>query len=152
MYLPAFQAYSIICANSVTAIKKTLVATERGRADVQGKRRLWHKKQKLMKLEPHRLVFIDETGTKTNMTRMYGRSLKGERLTADAPYGHWQNQTFIAGLRHDGITAPWMLDGPMNERLSIFILKANWLQPSNRVILLSSTTYRLTKAREPKLP
>ena len=106
MYLPAFQAYSIICANSVTAIKKTLVATERGRADVQGKRRLWHKKQKLMKLEPHRLVFIDETGTKTNMTRMYGRSLKGERLTADAPYGHWQNQTFIAGLR-DGITAPW---------------------------------------------
>ena len=115
MYLPAFQAYSIICANSVTAIKKTLVATERGRADVQGKRRLWHKKQKLMKLEPHRLVFIDETGTKTNMTRMYGRSLKGERLTADAPYGHWQNQTFIAGLRHDGITAPWMLDGPMNR-------------------------------------
>ena len=95
MYLPAFQAYSIICA---TAIKKTLVATERGRADVQGKRRLWHKKQKLMKLEPHRLVFIDETGTKTNMTRMYCRSLKGERLTADAPYGHWQNQTFIAGL------------------------------------------------------
>ena len=60
MYLPAFQAYSIICANSVTAIKKTLVATERGRADVQGKRRLWHKKQKLMKLEPHRCPIPDD--------------------------------------------------------------------------------------------
>ena len=69
--------------------KKTLVATERGRADVRHKRNLWHKKQKLMKLEPHRLVFIDETSTKTNMARMYGRSLKGTRLEADAPYGHW---------------------------------------------------------------
>ena len=52
------------------------------------KRCLWHKKQKLMRLEPHRLVFIDETSTKTNMTRMYGRSLKGTRLAADVPYGH----------------------------------------------------------------
>ena len=68
-----------------------------------------------MKLEPHRLVFIDETSTKTNMTRMYGRSPKGVRLEADAPYGHWKTQTFIAGLRHDGITAPWVLDGAMNR-------------------------------------
>ena len=68
-----------------------------------------------MTLEPHRLVFIDETSTKTNITRICGRSLKGTRLEADAPYGHWKTQTFIAGLRHDGVTAPRVLDGAMNR-------------------------------------
>ena len=68
-----------------------------------------------MKLEPHRLVFIDETSTKTNMTRICGRSVKGTWLEADAPYGHCKTPTFIAGLRHDGITAPRVLDGSMNR-------------------------------------
>ena len=91
------------------------MATERGCADVKHKRDIWHNKQKLMKLGPHRLVFIDETSTKTNMTRICGRSVKGTWLEADALYGHWKTQTFIAGLRHDGITAPRVLDGSMNR-------------------------------------
>lgn len=68
-----------------------------------------------MKLEPNSPVFIDETSTKTNMTRQYGASSKGQRLDADVPYGHWKTQTFIAGLRHNGITAPWELDGGMKR-------------------------------------
>ena len=68
-----------------------------------------------MKLEPHRLVCIDETSTKTNMTRICGRSVKGTWLEADAPYGHCKTPTFIAGLRHDGITAPRVPDGSMNR-------------------------------------
>ena len=95
--------------------KKTLVATERGCADVKHKHDIRHNKQKLMKLEPHRLVFIDEMSTKTNMSRICGRSVKGTRLEADAPYGHCKTQSFIAGLRHDGITAPRVLDGSMNR-------------------------------------
>ena len=47
------------------------------------------------------------------MTRIYGRSLKGDRLISDVPFGHWHTQTFIAGLRHDGIVAPWGLNGPL---------------------------------------
>ena len=61
-----------------------------------------------------RLVFLDETWTKTNMTRLYGRSLRGTRLVGSAPHGHWNTTTFLAGLRHDGIVAPLMLDGPIN--------------------------------------
>ena len=61
-----------------------------------------------------RLVFLDETWTKTNMTRLYGRSLRGTRLVGSAPHGHWSTTTFLAGLRHDGIVAPLMLDGPIN--------------------------------------
>ena len=60
------------------------MATERGCADVKHKHDIRHKKQKLMKSEPHRLVFIDETSTKTNMIRICGRSLKGTRLETGA--------------------------------------------------------------------
>lgn len=70
-----------------------------------------------MRLEPRRLVFLDETGTTTKMTRLRGRALRGRRLKARAPFGHWKTQTFIAALRHDGLTAPWVIDGPMNRRV-----------------------------------
>jgi len=70
-----------------------------------------------MRLDPHRLVFLDETGTTTKMTRLRGRSLKGERLRSKAPFGHWKPQTFIAGLRCDALTAPFVIDAPMDRRI-----------------------------------
>ena len=66
------------------------------------------------KLDADRLVFIDETWTKTNMTRSHGRSLRGTRLLAKVPHGHWRTLTFIAALRRDQITAPCIFDGPIN--------------------------------------
>ena len=68
-----------------------------------------------MRRERHRLVFIDETSVTTKLTRLYGRSERGTRLEADAPFGYWRSQTFIAGLRVDEMIAPWVLDGPMNR-------------------------------------
>lgn len=68
-----------------------------------------------MRLEPYRLVFNDATAVTTKMTRLRGRSQRGTRLEADAPFGHWRTQTFIAGLRIDELSAPWVLDGPMNR-------------------------------------
>lgn len=70
-----------------------------------------------MRLEPERLVFIDETGTTTKMTRPRGRCLKGQRLRSKAPFGHWKTQTFVAGLRCDGLTAPFVVNQPMNRRI-----------------------------------
>lgn len=64
-----------------------------------------------------RLVFIDETGASTKMTRQRGRAPRGERLVAKIPHGHWQTTTFVAGLRSDGISAPLVVDGPMNGEL-----------------------------------
>ncbi len=66
------------------------------------------------RLDPSRLVFIDETWAKTNMTRTHGRCLRGERLVAKVPYGRWKTLTFIAALRCDAITAPLVLDQPIN--------------------------------------
>ena len=70
-----------------------------------------------MQLEPHRLVFLDETGTTTKMTRLRGRCPKGARLRSKAPFGHWKTQTFIAGLRCHGLIAPFVVDRPMNRRI-----------------------------------
>ncbi len=66
--------------------------------------------------QPGRLVFIDETSVKTNMTPLRGRSLKGERLMAEAPFGKWRTQTFVAGLRCDELVAPWIIEGAMDGR------------------------------------
>ena len=62
-----------------------------------------------------RLVFIDETSLKTNLVKTTGWAPVGKRLIDHAPFGHWHTQTFIAGLGHDGLIAPWVLDGAMNR-------------------------------------
>jgi transposase len=67
-----------------------------------------------MRAQPARLVFIDETSVKTNMTPLRGRSLRGERLRADAPFGKWHTQTFIAGLRCQELVAPWIIEGAID--------------------------------------
>ena len=60
---------------------------------------------------PARLVFIDETSTNTAMVRLRGRCPRGERLIGRAPQGHWKTITFVAGLRHDKMVAPFVIDG-----------------------------------------
>ena len=76
------------------------------------KRVRWKKHQG--KLDPRRLVFIDETWAKTNMIRSHGWCARGKPLNAKAPHGHWRTMTFIAALRCDRIDAPFVLDGPVN--------------------------------------
>ena len=66
------------------------------------------------RLDPARLVFVDETWAKTNMTRTHGRCARGRRLVAKVPHGRWTTLTFIAALRCDQITAPFVIDGPIN--------------------------------------
>ncbi len=65
----------------------------------------------------HRLVFIDETSTNTKLTKRTGWSPVGERYYDYVPFGHWQTQAFIAGLRCHSLTAPWLIDAPMNRKI-----------------------------------
>ena len=82
------------------SFKKSLYASEQDRPDVARRRTQWKKYQG--RLDPARLVFIDETWSKTNMTRTHGRAPRGERLIAKAPHGRWRTLTFLAALRHEG--------------------------------------------------
>jgi transposase len=92
--------------------KKTFQAAEQERADVAAARRAWRELQP--KLNPEKLVFLDETWTTTNMARRRGRSPRGKRLRAAVPHGHWHTSTFLAGLRVDRMVAPLVLDGAIN--------------------------------------
>ena len=91
--------------------KKSLGAAEQERADVARARRRWIREQGM--LDSTRLVFIDETAANTKMVRLSGRCPRGERLVGRVPHGHWKTITFVAALRHNGITAPLVLDGAM---------------------------------------
>lgn len=89
-------------------------------------------------IEPGRLVFIDETWTKTNMAPLRGWGQRGARLRAKVPHGRWKTMTFLAALRHDCITAPWLLDGPINgEKFRLYVDKvlAPTLQPGDIVVM-----------------
>jgi transposase len=75
----------------------------------------WREQQP--KLTPAKLVFIDESSVKTNMTRRCGRAKCGHRLVAATPHGHWRTTTFLGALRCDGLTAPLVIDGAINGEL-----------------------------------
>ena len=57
------------------------------------------------------MIFLDESGAKTNLTRLCGRALKGQRVHASTPHGHWQTTTMISSIRLDGTTACMALEG-----------------------------------------
>jgi transposase len=97
---------------NLTFKKKSLHAAEQDRPDVAAAREALRKEQEI--LDPKQLVFIDETAATTKMTRLYGRAPQGKRLVDKVPHGHWKTTTFICGLRYDGVTAPFVLDGPMD--------------------------------------
>jgi hypothetical protein len=96
------------------------VAQEQDRPDVRRHRIRWREHQG--QVDPSRLVFIDETWTKTNMTRLRGWAPRGRRLIAKIPHGHWKTATFLAALRFDRIEAPCLYDGPINaERFRAYV-------------------------------
>ena len=68
----------------------------------------------MLGIDPQRLVFLGETAANTKISRRYGRAKRGKRVIGYVPHGHWKTVTFLAALRHHGMTAPLVVDGPMN--------------------------------------
>jgi len=85
------------------------------------------------------------------MTRRYGRGPRGERLVCKVPYGHWKTTTFIAALRHDRITAPLLLDGPMNGltfKAYVEQMLAPTLKPGDIVVMDNVSVHKVPGVRE----
>ena len=98
-----------------------------------------------------RLVFIDETGLNTKMTRGYGRALRSDRCICKVPHGHWHTNTFIAALRVDGLCAPWLLDGPMNgQAFTVYIKEvlAPELREGDKVVCDNLSCHHTPGVRE----
>ena len=118
------------------SFKKSVAAGERDRSDVARRRAQWTKYQN--RVEPERLVFIDETWTRTDMAPLRGWAPRGRRLTAKVAHGRWKTMTFLAALRHDRIDAPWFLEGPIDGdsfRLYVEMVLLPTLRPGDIVIM-----------------
>jgi transposase len=131
------------------AQKKSERAAEQNRADVAAAREVWRGQQ--AELNAQRLVFLDETGAATNMARRYGRCRRGERLLSSVPWGHWKTTTFIAALRSDRLTAPCVLDGPMDgETFKAYVEQflAPTLSPGDVVVMDNLPSHKVKGIRE----
>ena len=116
---------------------------------MQAARRRWRKAQPTW--ERARLVFIDETGLNTKMARLYGRAPRHERCVAAVPHGHWQTSTFIAALRHDGLGAPFLIEGAVNAEVFTAYLQevlCPELKPDDIVILDNLSTHKIPRVAE----
>lgn len=80
------------------------------------------------RIDPRRLVFIDETWVKTNMAPLRGWGDRGARLIDYAPAGHWRTMTFLAALRNDRVDAPWVINGPINGEIFRVYVQTQLLQ------------------------
>jgi transposase len=102
-------------------------------------------------MDVEKLVFIDETWAATNMTRSYGRAPKGCRCVGSAPFGDWQTTTFVAGLRHQRLTAPLLVDGPMDGELFLAWVEqflCPTLQTGDIVILDNLSSHKVHGVRQ----
>ncbi len=102
-------------------------------------------------LDPARLVFLDETWASTNMARRYGRAPKGQRCVASVPHGHWKTTTFIAGLRQSGLTAPLVVDGPMDGEIFLAYVRdflCPTLKPGDIVIADNLSSHKVAGVRQ----
>ena len=102
-------------------------------------------------LDPAHLVFIDETGTSTNMARTRGRAWRGTRLVGLVPHGHWKITTFVAGLRCDAITAPFVIDHPMDGAIFLTYVRqclVPTLSPGDIVIMDNLKPHKVAGVRE----
>jgi len=97
-----------------------------------------------------RLLFIDESGARTNMTRLYGRGPRGARVYDRVPNGRWETTTMIAAIGRNGAQAPWVLNGPMDgaafavwaEHILVPTLEANDI-----VVMDNLSVHKNTDAR-----
>jgi transposase len=96
-------------------------------------------------------VFLDETSLDTKMARRYGRAYRGHRLLTYTPFGHWKTLTFLAGLRVSGLTAPLVVDGPMNGELFLAYVQqqlAKTLRPGDIVVMDNLPAHKVSGVRE----
>jgi transposase len=96
-------------------------------------------------------VFLDETWASTNMARRYGRAPRGQRCVAAVPHGHWKTTTFIAGLRHDSVTAPLVIDGAMDGQVFLAYVQSilcPTLQPGDIVIADNLGSHKVAGVKE----
>ena len=143
--MPASEAVGVVVK------KKSLIAAEQRRVDVVERRKNFGIARRFV--DPEKLVFLDESGAKTNMTRLYGRSLVGERCVDHTPHGHWKTMTMLSAIRAEGVIedATVVIDGAMNSETFLayteqFLVPS--LKPGDVVIMDNLSSHKAADVRE----
>ena len=128
-----------------------MIAAEQLRPDVQRRRRSFAIARRFV--DPGQLVFLDESGAKTNMTRLYGRAPIGERCVDRAPHGHWKTMTMLSAIRLDGVMrdATVVIDGAMNSATFLAYTEqclAPALHPGDVVIMDNLSSHKAAGVRQ----
>lgn len=101
-------------------------------------------------IDPARFVFLDESGVTTDLLRLYGRCPRGQRLVDHAPFGHWQTHTILAAVRLDGLIAPAVFDGPIDQPTFLAYVEqvlVPTLRPDDIVVLDNLSVHKHPAAR-----
>lgn len=143
--MPAFEEAGIAIE------KKSLIASEQDRLDVASHRRNYAIARRFV--ERDQLVFLDESGAKTNMTRLYGRAMNGERCVDKTPHGHWQTMTMISAIRDEGVLeeASVVLDGAMDGQTFLAYVEqclVPALRPGDVVVMDNLRSHKVAGVRE----
>lgn len=112
-------------------------------------RRQWRDWQPLRDVRHY--VFLDECGVTTDLLRRYGRSPSGTRVRDHAPFGHWETHTVVAGLRLDGLSAPAVFNGPIDNPSFLAYVEqvlVPSLQPGDVVVLDNLAVHKQSEVRQ----
>jgi transposase len=118
------------------SLKKTLRASELEREDIIHSRNEWKEFQN--SVDPSRLVFLDESGLKTSLTRLYGRAYQGARCHDATPCGNWETVTILSSIRLNGTTESILFEGAVDRKMFDGYIKeilGPQLQPGDIVIM-----------------
>lgn len=138
-----------LSSNLGLSSKKTLRASELEREDIIQSRKEWETFQ--LAVDSSRLVFLDESGLKTNMTRLYGRSYGGERCRDAAPCGRWETVTILSSVRLDGTTESVLFEGALDRKMFDEYIKkilVPQLRPGDILVMDNLSVHKSTLALE----
>ena len=105
-------------APGLAAQKKTLLAAEQDRAEVAEERNAWRAEVAAGRLDPAGLIFVDESGIDTRMTRHFARAKRGERARGAVPFGRWRRLTLVGALGLGGLIAAMSVAAPTDTAVS----------------------------------
>lgn len=129
--------------------KKTLKASEQEREDIAKSREDWQEFQATV--DVNRLIFLDESGLKTNMTRLYGRARAGQRCLDSTPCGRWETVTLLSSIRLNGSTESLVFEGAVDRKMFDAYIKevlAPTLCPGDIVVMDNLRAHKSQNAYE----
>jgi transposase len=138
-----------VATDAVAVQKKSLHATEQDTPENRQRRQAW--REQVSQLDPQRLVFLDESGVTTQMTRRYGRAPRGERIREATPAGHWNTLTLLGAMTQQGMLASMTVESPTDGDVFLAYLDevlCPQLQAGQVVVMDNLSVHKVAGVRE----